>query len=501
MTHKSAAETVAIEPHLVVMFGATGDLARRKLFPAIVRLLRRRAFRDRVTVLGVGRSGFDDESFRSMVKDALAAADLECDETAGWCASSLLYHRLDGDWDELARRVKAIEDDRDLPGNRVFYLAVPPTVFADTVTSLAVAGLHQGAGWSRVVVEKPFGEDAESGAALNWTLHEVFDEDQIFRIDHYLAKETVQNLLVFRFANPVFELAWNRDRIDRVQITVAETLGVERRGGYFDEAGMIRDVVQNHLLQVMALVAMEPPVRFGADEIRDEKVKVLRSIEPIQPDQAVLGQYEAGSVEGEQVPGYRDESGVAGDSTTETFAALRVDIDNWRWRGVPFYLRAGKRMPERLTQIAVRFREPPVRLFHDGDSDAAHGNMLFITLQPDEGFDMCFDVKTPGESMHLQTRTLSFRYGDVFGSLPDAYETLLADVLTGDQTLFVRADETEEAWRILAPLLDMGAPPESYEAGSWGPAGSAGLIEGAERSWTILSRRSGYSLDTPLGES
>ncbi len=501
MTHKSAAETVPIDPHLIVLFGATGNLAKRKLFPAIVRLLGRRAFRDRIRILGVARRDHDDESFRLLVSEALAEAGLAGPEIAEWCATCVSYQPLDGDYAALARRVEELEKDHGLRGNRVFYLAVPPLAFTDIVTSITEAGLHDGGGWRRVVVEKPFGEDAASGAALNRTLHATFDEDEIYRIDHYLAKETVQNLLVFRFANPVFELAWNRDRIDWVQISAAETVGIEDRGGYFDSAGMLRDVVQNHLLQLMSLVAMEPPVRFEADEIRDEKVKVLRSIEPVPRRRMVRGQYAAGTVDGEVVASYREEPGVEDDSTTETFAALRVDIDNWRWRGVPFYLRAGKRMSERLTQIVVRFREPPVRLFDGQDPNTAHANLLYITLQPDEGFDVCFDVKTPGEGMHLQTRTLSFRYGDVFGSLPDAYETLLADVLTGDQTLFVRADETEEAWRILAPLLDADTPPEIYEAGTWGPDGSAGLVQDSDGAWKVLSRRTGYSLDTPLGAS
>ena len=288
---------------------------------------------------------------------------------------------------------------------------------------------------------------------------------------------------MFRFANPLFESSWNRDRIDSVEITVAETLGLEGRAGYFDRAGMIRDVVQNHVFQVMALMAMEPPVRLDARAIRDEKVKVLRSIYPMTKDGVVRGQYAAGSYDGDTVPAYRDEDGIDDDSSTETYAALRVCIDNWRWRGVPFYLRAGKRMPERLTQVVVRFKRPPVYLFDGEGACRVHANVMYITLQPDEGFDLRFDVKIPGEGLELRPQSLSFRYRDVFGDLPDAYETLIVDFLAGDQTLFVRGDEAEEAWRILEPVIDVGSEPELYQAGTWGPESADALITGDGDHW------------------
>jgi glucose-6-phosphate 1-dehydrogenase len=333
------------------------------------------------------------------------------------------------------------------------------------------------------VVEKPFGEDRASAEALNQLLHKWFDESQIFRIDHYLAKETVQNILVFRFANPIFESSWNRDRIDSIEITFAETLGLEGRAGYFDKSGMIRDVIQNHVFQIMTLMAMEPPVRLDAGSIRDEKVKVLKSIYALTPEDVVRGQYGPGSYDDNEVPGYLDEDGIDSSSSTETYAALCVDIDNWRWRGVPFYLRAGKRLPERITQVVVRFKQPPVYLFGGAGECRVHANVMYITLQPDEGFDLRFDVKVPGEGLELTPQSLSFRYGDVFGELPDAYETLIVDFLTGDQTLFVRADEAEEAWRILGSVVDMTDSPAPYAAGTWGPDAAEDLIEGDGDHW------------------
>jgi len=411
-----------------------------------------------------------------MAREALVESGVDSDEAASWCASTMCYQSIRDGFDRLRERIEAIEEEAGLPGNRAFYLAIPPSVFDDTVEGMASEGLHRSDGWTRVVVEKPFGTDAASARRLNEVLHERFDESQIYRIDHYLAKETVQNILVFRFANPVFESSWNRDRIDSVEITVAETLGLEGRAGYFDGAGLIRDIVQNHLFQIMTLMAMEPPVRLEAGAIRDEKVKVLRSIYPLRPEDVVRARYTSGEVDGEKVPGYLEEEGIPPDSTTESYAALRIDIDNWRWRGVPFYLRAGKRLPEQLTQVVVRFKQPPVYLFDGDGSCRVHANLMYITLQPDEGFDLMFDVKVPGEGMQLRPQALSFRYSSVFGDLPDAYETLIVDFLTGDQTLFVRGDEAVEAWRILDPVIDPGSQPVDYEAGSWGPGEADGLI-------------------------
>lgn len=471
MTARPAAETMGFEPHLFVLFGATGDLARRMLVPAIYRLLESRDFDDTMHLLGVGTSELDDDKFRAMVAAALVESGWTAEEVERWCAECVSYVSIKGGFADLATAVAAIETRYDLPGNRAFYLAIPPTVFDDTVEGLAGAGLTTSRGWTRVVVEKPFGTDLESARHLNGVLHRHFTESQIFRIDHYLAKETVQNLLAFRFANMLFESGWNRNQIDSVEITVAETLGLEGRAKYFDRAGVIRDIVQNHLLQVLTLVAMEPPVRLDADSIRDEKVKVLRSIYPISPAAVSRGRYTVGEIDGQPVPGYLDEDGVPDSSATETYASIQIDVDNWRWRGVPFTLRTGKRLAERLTQIAVRYKEPPVSLFEIDGTCPVHANVLFITLQPNEGFHLTFDVKRPGEGMELVTQDLEFHYADAFGRLPDAYETLIADLLAGDQTLFVRGDETEEAWRILGPALDMQDEPKPYRAGSWGPDG------------------------------
>lgn len=471
MTVRPAAETVGLEPHLLVLFGATGDLASRKLIPAIYQLLEARDFEDTSHLLGVATSDLDDDAFRKIVVDALVDSGWTREDAARWCEDCVGYASLQHGFGHLAERIADIESRHSLPGNRAFYLAVPPQVFDDTVVGLAEAGLSESAGWTRVVVEKPFGTDLASARHLNELLHRYFDEDQIFRIDHYLAKETVQNLLAFRFANMLFESSWNRSQIDSIEITMTETLGLEGRAKYFDRAGVIRDIIQNHLLQVLTLVAMEPPVRLEADAIRDEKVKVLRSIYPVTPSAVRRGQYTAGAINGVAVPGYLEEDGVPASSTTETYASIRFAVDNWRWRGVPFLLRTGKRLDSRLTQIAVRYKEPPVSLFEVDGTCRVHANVLYITLQPNEGFHLTFDVKRPGEGMQLVTQELDFHYAEAFGRLPDAYETLLADLLSGDQTLFVRGDEAEEAWRILGPALDLADAPLPYGAGSWGPEG------------------------------
>ena len=472
-----------IEPHLLVLFGATGDLAKRKLIPALYSLMKRRNFDDTTRVLGVATTDMSDDEYRDSARKALVEAGVSPDDASDWCTDVIEYQSIKEGFDALGKRIEEIEKSADLPGNRAFYLAIPPSVFDDTIEGLASVGLHESKGWTRVIVEKPFGEDRRSAEVLNQLLHNWFDESQIFRIDHYLAKETVQNILVFRFANPLFESSWNRDRIDSVEITFAETLGLEGRAGYFDKSGMIRDVIQNHVFQIMTLMAMEPPVRLDAISIRDEKVKVLRSIYPLAREDVVRGQYGPGAYDGDKVPGYLDEEGIGSTSSTETYAALRVDIDNWRWRGVPFYLRAGKRLPERVTQVVVRFKQPPVYLFGGEGECRVHANVMYITLQPDEGFDLRFDVKMPGEGLELTPQSLSFRYGDVFGELPDAYETLIVDFLTGDQTLFVRADEAEEAWRILEPVMDSEDLPEPYAAGSWGPDAAEALIAGDGDHW------------------
>jgi glucose-6-phosphate 1-dehydrogenase len=475
---------VEIPDHLFVIFGATGDLSRRKLLPALHHVLTT-AVEGRGCVLGISRSDLDDVGFRDLVREALAAKGLDPEAMSAWCDQCVHYEPVGaaeaGDYARIRARIEAIESGCGLPGNRVFYLALPPRVFGPTIEALGAAGLAEGPGWTRLVIEKPFGHDLASAQALNGLVHQVFDESQIYRIDHYLGKQTVQNLLVFRFANAMFESLWNRDRIERVEITVAESLGVEGRGGYYDKAGAVRDMIQNHLTQLLTLVAMEVPTTFHADAIRREKIKVLESIHPIEPADVVLGQYVKGEAGGEELPGYREEEGVPPDSRTETFAALKVEVSNWRWQGVPFFLRTGKRMATRSTRIAVRFRCAPVSIFEDvAAMREVTPNVLLITLQPDEGFDLFFEVKAPSEPFHLVTRRLDFRYDEAFGALPDAYETLLLDVVTGDQTLFVHADEVEASWRLYGPVLERihfgEEPVQRYAAGGWGP-GCGSLID------------------------
>jgi glucose-6-phosphate 1-dehydrogenase len=459
-----------MEPHVFVVLGATGDLFTRKLLPAIYAL--QGAHDSPVAVIGAATSELTDDDFRSIARQALIDAGHADDAATGWCDSWLYYERVgrDATYDGLRDRIAAIEAQRGLPGNRVFYLALPPSVFPTAIRGLGEAGLATAPGWNRLVIEKPFGRDLESAVELNAVVHSHFDESQVYRIDHYLGKETVQNLLVFRFLNPLFEASWNRDRVERVEITVAETLDIEGRGRYYESAGAIRDMVQNHLTQVMTLVAMESPVTFGADSIRDEKVKVLRSISPLAADDAILGQYTVGVIDGDEVGGYRDEDDVAPDSTTETFAAIEVHIDNWRWQGVPFFLRTGKAMSRRVSQVAVTFRRPPICLFHgEPDGCISHSNVLVLTLQPDEGFRLDIEVKEPGHDDKVHTIPLRYSYSEAFGRIPEAYETLLADVAMGDQTLFVRADEVENSWRVYTPLVEGPPTPLPYPAGSMGP--------------------------------
>jgi len=466
-----------MDPHLFVIFGATGDLTARKLLPALFHLISHDDAH-RYVVLGVGGTALDDATFRDRVREALVAAGLSSRQVQKWCDDCVHYQQVDRDEDltALAARIAQIERDHDLAGNRVFYLALPPGAFPSTIEHLGEAGLATSPGWTRLVIEKPFGRDLDSAHRLNAIVHAHFAEDQVYRIDHYLGKETVQNLMAFRFANSVFESMWNRDRIERVEITVAESDGTGGRAGFYEQAGAVRDILQNHLTQVLALVAMEPPVSADATSVRNEKVKVLRSVAPMAREDVVLGQYTGGVVSGNEVPGYREEEGTAPDSAVSTFVALRLNIDNWRWQGVPFLLRTGKRLPRRLTQIAVRFRRPPVSFFDTLSGDVSD-NVLRVTLQPEEGFELQIDVKKPGERMALDTIPLSFQYAAKFGQIPDAYETLLRDVVSGDQTLFVRADEVEESWRVYQPLLEPGFDLHPYAAGTWGPRARLQLLE------------------------
>ena len=457
---------MSAEPHVFTILGATGDLAARKLLPALRHLAELKLVDERSVILGGGLDPLDDAQFREHCRQAL---DGEASEAF---LARLFYQQTpDGDPAPLRPRIEVLEKEHGLPGNRVFYLALPPGAFPSAIQRLGAAGLNRSSGWSRLVIEKPFGHDLASARELNRLVHEYFDESQVFRIDHYLGKETVQNLLVFRFSNAVFEHLWNRDRIARVEITVAETLGVEHRAAYYERAGALRDMIQNHVTQLLTTTAMELPASFDAEAIRYEKAKVLRAIEPLSAEDAVFGQYTAGSIDGTAVPGYREEPGVAQDSRTETFVGLRLAISNWRWEGVPFYLRTGKRLPARLSQIAVVFRSAPVSLFRPHTAPT-EPNSLILTLQPDEGFDLRFEVKRPGQEIRLDSHSLHFRYSEAYSPLPEAYETLLYDILIGDATLFVRADWVEASWEVYTPLLERPPEPKFYAAGTWGPRGT-----------------------------
>jgi glucose-6-phosphate 1-dehydrogenase len=488
------------EPATMVIFGASGDLTKRKLLPALYSLTRDRLLPARFAVLGYARRPLGDDAFRDEMRQG-------CDEFARrrpvdpevWStfARNLFYQA--GTYDDpnaflaLKQRLEELERTLGLPGNRVFYLSTPPSSFATVIRNLGRAGLTQAppGRFARVIIEKPFGVDLETARALNRDIHETLDEKQIYRIDHYLGKETVQNLLVFRFANRIFEPIWNDRYVDHVQITGAETVGVEGRGGYFEQAGILRDMVQNHLFQVVSLFAMEPPVAFETDAVRDEKVKVLKALRPIPSSEmdacVVRAQYAEGSIAGRTVPGYRQEPGVSPTSETETYVALRFYVDSWRWGGVPFYLRSGKRLPKRVTEIAVVFKEVPHLLF-GRRGEGIQPNVLRIRIQPDEGIALNFGSKLPGPTMEVAPVNMEFSYGASFGvEPPEAYERLLLDCLLGDGTLFTRADEVEASWtwisRIHQHWAKDAAPLATYAAGSWGPEEADRLLAADGRSW------------------
>jgi glucose-6-phosphate 1-dehydrogenase len=469
-----------------VIFGGTGDLSRRKLLPALCRLDERGELGD-CHVIGVSRDPRPDEALRRIALDALAAAGRPAEAAARFAErvhSQALREGTAEDYAALAARIKEIELKHGLAENRVFYLALPPETVPATAAALGAAGLNRSTGFARLVVEKPFGSDLASATHLNELLHEHFEESQIYRIDHYLGKETVQNLLVFRFANVIFESLWNRERVRAVEITVAEELGVGTRAGYYDKSGALRDMVQNHITQLLTLVGMEVPGAFDADAIRYEKIKVLRAISAIDLGDVVRARYSPGVIGGERVPGYLEEKGIEQTSDTETFVAMRLSIDTWRWQGVPFYIRSGKRMKQRFTQIAVHFHDAPVSLFKSVGTRLDSADVLVITVQPDEGFSLHFDVKTPGEPFTIQRVPLEFRYKQLFDDMPEAYETLLLDVWHGDQTLFVHADEVQESWRIYQPLLDEPPPLTTYPAGTFGPKEAERLSASGKGIWT-----------------
>ena len=485
------------DPSVVVLFGSTGDLAHRKVLPALYQLWRTNLLPHEFVVVCLGRRPYTSETFRSEIRASLEKYSrvLPLDEPAWRTFSERIeYEKMNFDepagFDRLAAHLDDLDKKEGTRGNRMFYLATQPSQFSEIVAQLGRVGLdhekHDG-GWRRIVIEKPFGHDLASAQKLNREVGKVFRESQVYRIDHYLGKETVRNLMVFRFGNSLFEPIWNRRYVDHIQITVAESLGIENRGAFYEETGAARDVLQNHLLQLVSLVGMEPPAAFQADALRDEKVKVLRAI-ATRPEDVVRGQYGPGWVAGEKVPGYREEPDVDPQSETETFVAARLLIDDWRWSGVPVYVRTGKRLPKRATEIAIQFREVPHKLFASIGAEPDQ-NLLAIRIQPDEGIMLRFAAKIPGLGLDVRSVTMDFTYGSAFSvDSPDAYETLILDALQGDASLFTRADEVEHAWAIVDPIIASWADEEApdfpnYDAGTWGPPDADKLLAREGKRW------------------
>ena len=519
-------------PALMVIFGASGDLANRKLLPALYKLSQQRLLPPNFVILGFARSQLTDTEFRLRARTSMVTNSEVEFQHAAWEAFAPRLFYISGKYDDiegferLRDRIRGLEEQWNIGGNRLFYLSTPPSVYESIVTFLGAANLvepAEGRNWTRIVIEKPFGSDLASAHKLNDHVLSVFEEDQVYRIDHYLGKETVQNVLVFRFANGIFEPIWNRNYVDNVQITVAESIGVEGRGGYFEKSGALRDMVQNHLMQLVALTAMEPPIAFDAKAVRDQKVNLLQAIRPLQPqevpDYVVRAQYGAGTAATRPVPAYLEEEGVASDSTTETYVAWRVEIDNWRWQGVPFFLRTGKALPRKASEISVTFRRAPHLLFDSTEGfdgagrqgsgdvsaltlhpplhrDSLSRNVLTMRIQPDEGITLKTLAKRPGPSVNLTPVNLEFTYGHSFGDPPDAYQRLLLDVVLGDSTLFTRRDEVEIAWQRITQVLEGWHMQETqaangdgpfrlptYPAGTWGPAEAGALLAREGQHW------------------
>jgi glucose-6-phosphate 1-dehydrogenase len=487
----------------MTIFGASGDLTKRKLIPALYCLALENRLPERFAVIGYARSEMSHDRFRGSMREAVREFSRAALNESVWqqFASTLYY--VSGGYEEakgyqgLKEFIEGFDRGSRVLPVRVFYLAIPPDLYGTVIERISALSLapneSDGAPRTRVIIEKPFGTDLQTARELNRRVHEALAEKQVYRIDHYLGKETVQNIMVLRFANAVFEPVWNRRYVDHVQITAAETVGVENRGGYYEKAGVVRDMFQNHLLQLLCLTAMEPPVAFSADAVRDEKGKLLRSIRPISPDEvfeaAVWGQYASGKIGGREALGYRQEPGVAKDSPTPSYAAIKFFIDNWRWEGVPFYLRSGKRLAKRITEIAIQFKRPPLLLFKACAVEDVSPNVLVLRIQPDEGVSLTFEVKPPGPDICVSQLGLDFKYQQAFGSSPpEAYETLLEDCIEGDSTLFTRHDEVELAWSLVEPIIrtwDNVKPKDfpNYEAGSWGPEEADEFLHRDGRRW------------------
>lgn len=491
------------EPCAVVIFGASGDLTKRKLVPALYRLYQQRLLAAEFAIIGLSRSPLSHDQFRNRMNDAVkefSEARMVDEDVWHSFAQGIYYLSSDignpEDYQKLAALLEEVDRERGTQGNRLFYFSVAPRFYGEAVKRLSEAGLAKPkeGRWTRVIIEKPFGTDLETARQLNRQVLEHFSESQIYRIDHYLGKETVQNLLAFRFANGIFEPLWNRQYIDHLQVTNAESVGVEGRGSYYETAGVVRDMIQNHVFQVLSLVAMEPPANLDAEAVRDEKVKAMMAAREFTAErvraECVRGQYGPGAIEGKPVPGYREEDGVASDSTTETFAMLTMYFDNWRWAGVPFYIRSAKRMPKRVTEIAIQFKEAPHQLYGDEVMEQVGPNQLIIRIQPDEGITLRFAAKVPDQITRIRNVNMDFRYGSSFGvELAEAYERLLLDCILGDSTLYARKDMTERCWEIVMPILTEWAASASkvdfpnYEAGTWGPSASHEVLERSNRRW------------------
>jgi glucose-6-phosphate 1-dehydrogenase len=491
-----------VAPCSVVIFGANGDLTRRMLMPALYRLAYERRLPPGFTVIGASRTPMSDDQFRETMKESVShfLSDSPFDENL-WrdFARGLCYRpgnlKDQASFEDIGRALNKVEEDRKTGGNVLFYLSTQPSYYETAAEGVARAGLHRGNGWRRLVVEKPFGQDLDSARALNRKLQQVFPEHEIYRIDHYLGKETVQNILAFRFGNGIFEPLWNRRYVNHLQITAAESIGVEGRGAYYQESGALRDMIQNHLLQVMATIAMEPSAAFETNAVRDERAKLLRSIRVLKHDEvathAVAGQYGPARIGGEDVPGFRQEPGVDPEAQTDTYAAVTCFVDNWRWAGVPFYIRSGKRLPKRVTDIAIHFNTAPHALFesdHSGGVLATTPNLLILRIQPEEGISLRFLSKQPGGGMKLRPVSMDFNYGSSFGArLPSAYETLLLDAMAGDATLYTRQDMVEASWQVMEPILEVWASRKfdfpNYAAGDWGPTAADEMLAHRGHVW------------------